>query len=124
MIRKILLDSNILIHLVNNEISASKIFYAGCEYSVSIITYMEVMGFPFKNEQDEKTFSEIFNKFNIHFIDDEIASLVIKIRKAKKIKLPDAIIAATGISTHSELMTRNESDFSSIEGLTVINPFK
>jgi predicted nucleic acid-binding protein len=120
--KNILLDSNILIQLVNGEIPASKIFFEDCNYSVSIITYMEVMGYSFKNEIEENTFKELFSKLTIHFIDFGVAEQVIKIRKYKKIKLPDAIIAATGIVFQSEIMTRNEADFSSIEGLNIINP--
>lgn len=120
--KRILLDSNILIQLVNGEIPANKIFFEDCDYSVSIITFMEVMGYSFKNEKDENTFKKLFNKFTIHFIDFPVAEQVIKIRKIKKIKLPDAIIAATSIVYDSELMTRNESDFTSIEGIRIINP--
>lgn len=124
MQRRILLDSNILIQLVNNEILSSEIFFEDCEYSVSVITYMEVMGFQFKNESEEKTFEEIFKKFKMYFLDNDIVSQVIRIRKRKKIKLSDAIIAATCLAFDAFLMTRNEADFLSIPNLQVINPFK
>lgn len=45
------------------------------------------------------------------------------VRRARKIKLGDAIIAATALETDSELVTRNEQDFRGIHGLRVINPF-
>ena len=45
------------------------------------------------------------------------------LRRVRKIKLGDAIIAATALETGSELVTRNEQDFRGIHGLRVINPF-
>jgi predicted nucleic acid-binding protein len=38
-------------------------------------------------------------------------------------KLPDAIVAATALVYDLILVTRNTSDFKSIEGLEVIDPF-
>ncbi|MDR0581942.1 MAG: hypothetical protein LBG31_03145 [Prevotellaceae bacterium] len=39
-----------------------------------------------------------------------------------KIKLPDAIIAATALANNMVLLTNNEKDFSRIPGLQIINP--
>lgn len=64
-----------------------------------------------------------------HFIND---ALVIEleqpiklkaanIRKIHKIKLPDAIIAATALIYNLTLVTRNAKDFEHIEGMVTIN---
>jgi predicted nucleic acid-binding protein len=45
------------------------------------------------------------------------------IRKAHKIKLPDAIIAATALVYDLTLISRNVIDFKGIQGLKVIDPF-
>lgn len=45
-----------------------------------------------------------------------------ELRKAYKIKLPDAIIAATALVYDLTLITRNVSDFKNIDELNVINP--
>ncbi|MCL5779525.1 MAG: PIN domain-containing protein [Firmicutes bacterium] len=44
----------------------------------------------------------------------------------KKLKLPDAIIAATAIEYSAILVTRNENDFCHLleHGLSLYNPFK
>jgi len=65
-----------------------------------------------------------------NFIDDamvfelekEIKFKTAEIRKAHKIKLPDAIIAATALAYDLTLLTRNVIDFNDIEGLNLINP--
>ena len=70
-------------------------------------------------------------KLLTNFIDD---SLVIEleqavknktadIRKQYKIKLPDAIIAATALVNNLTLLTRNTKDFENINGLKIINPW-
>ncbi|MCF8381671.1 MAG: PIN domain-containing protein [Bacteroidales bacterium] len=44
--------------------------------------------------------------------------------KSKKIKTPDAIIAATAMVHGCTLITNNEKDFNNIKGLKIANPFK
>lgn len=46
------------------------------------------------------------------------------LRKIKRIKLPNAIIAATAIKMSFILITNNEKDFDDIQGLKIINPYK
>jgi predicted nucleic acid-binding protein len=45
------------------------------------------------------------------------------IRKKHRIKLPDAIIAATSLVYKLTLVSRNVSDFKIIDGLQLINPW-
>jgi toxin FitB len=52
-----------------------------------------------------------------------IAEQTIQIRKIRKLKLPDAVIAATAIVSNLTIITRNTSDFDQIVGLNYINPF-
>ena len=56
---------------------------------------MEVLGYRFSNSKEEDFVKELVSMFNVRFIDQEIAENVIDIRKQYRIKLPDAIIAAT-----------------------------
>lgn len=46
------------------------------------------------------------------------------IRKTHKIKLPDAIIAATALVYDLTLLSRNLADFKNIPGLRLINPWE
>ena len=54
---------------------------------------------------------------------DAIVNQTIVLRKQIKIKLPDAIIAATSLVTGFTLISRNTNDFKSIHGLTVVDPY-
>jgi predicted nucleic acid-binding protein len=50
---------------------------------------------------------------------DDIKNLTIEIKQSKKIKLPDAIIAATALHLNLPLL-RADKDFRHIPGLTLI----
>jgi len=89
---------------------------------VSIITKIETLGFNFKS-MEEQTIVEMFiNGSTVIDLSDDIVSKTIEIRKTKKIKLPDAIIAATALVYDLVLISRNTSDFNNIDGLKVIDP--
>ena len=60
---------------------------------------------------------------NIFYIDEIIADKTIELRKKYKIKLPDAIIAATAIVYNLILVSLNITDFHKIEGINIINPY-
>ena len=47
----------------------------------------------------------------------------IALRKIQKIKLPDAIIAATALVHNLTIISRNTSDFKNITGLTCLDPY-
>jgi predicted nucleic acid-binding protein len=70
---------------------------------------------------------EILNSFIVdtHVIELEqsVKLKTVEIRKKYKIKLPDAIIAATAIVYNLTLITRNTSDFKNIATLNVIDPY-
>jgi toxin FitB len=59
-----------------------------------------------------------------NIIDTKIVIIdrAILVRKAKRIKVPDAIIAATALEKECSLITRNVEDFKGIAGLVVIDP--
>ncbi len=57
-------------------------------------------------------------------LSDEIAEKSIWVHKQQKIKLPDAIIAATALVHNLVIISRNTKDFKDIEGLEVKNPHK
>jgi len=116
-----LLDSNILIYLSKNELP----FFVLDQFEalfISVISYMEVLGYRFSNSKEESFVKELVSMFNVRFIDQEIAENVIDIRKQYRIKLPDAIIAATANTDDLCLVTRNIEDFKNID-VRILNPF-
>jgi predicted nucleic acid-binding protein len=120
-----LLDTNILIYYFNGEMESNvknKVSDIIREnFQISVISKMEFLGFAFNSQERQKA---------VHFLDyatiktlsDEIVQHVIGIRQKKRIKLPDAIIAATAMHYSATLVTRNTKDFNSLD-LEVYNPF-
>ena len=60
----------------------------------------------------------------IYQLNQSIKLKTIEIRKKYRLKLPDAIIAASALANNHILITNNVSDFDKIFKLKVIDPFK
>jgi len=120
--KKALIDSNIIIYLSKQDLPLD-FFDALDDLYISIITCMEILGYAFESLNEEKYIRELLGIFGVIYIDQEIADTTINIRKKSKIKLPDAIIAATAISEGLDLVTRNVEDFKNID-VKLINPFQ
>lgn len=86
--------------------------------TVSVIVEIELLGFP----SVEKAIIEFVARSAILPLNDTVVQQTILLRKKHRIKLPDAIIAATSIVHGLTLITRNKKDFMKIKGLEVVNP--
>jgi len=124
MEKRYLIDSNIIIYLSINKIpDIGKKFVKEIidrRPEISVITKMELLGF---NEVPVEIV-EFTNIAEVYPVEDDIVDQTIELRKKIKIKLPDAIIAATAIKNHLTLITRNKKDFSKINFLNIIDPFE
>lgn len=108
---KLLLDTNILIYLSKKEIALESFAKSDDLIGISVITYMEALGFPFQNKPEEEIIVALCDNLKVFQLSDEIISLVISLRKEGKIKLPDAIILATAMVNNLQFITHNVSDF-------------
>ena len=59
----------------------------------------------------------------IYDLNNAVVDATILICKQNKIKLPDAIIAATALVHNFLLVTRNVADFKNIKDIQVVNPW-
>jgi predicted nucleic acid-binding protein len=118
-----LVDTNILIYLSKKQLAFDKVALPGDKLFISVITYMEVLGYRFPNNSEKKIVEELCKNLPVIELDREIVEMVIQIRQQNKIKLPDAIILATAIINNFELITANVNDFSNIHhDIEIINP--
>ena len=118
-----LIDTNIIIYLTQDVLNIHDFVKDEDELYMSSITYMEVLGFQFQDNSEEEKVTMFCNTFERIFLTKEIEKQTILIRKSNKIKLPDAIIAATAIVCNLTLVTHNIDDFKHIKGLKILNPF-
>lgn len=126
-IMKYLFDTNILIYYFNGGLSGN-IFHNISSmlqenFAVSVITKMEFLGFNGFTHDEKKKAREFISFAEIIPLEDGIVEQVIEIKQNFKIKLPDAIIAATAMSKNLSLITRNIDDFKHIK-VNLINPFQ
>ena len=114
-----LLDSNTIIYLSKRLLSIDDIFiYKDDSYAVSVITYMEVLGYDFESAEEENFIKKLLSYLDILYIDEIIANAVIKLKREYKIKLPDAIICSTAILNDAILVT-NDIRLKNIEKLNL-----
>ena len=120
--KRYLIDTNIIIDFSENKLPLNaKLFVAEVidnEPNISIINKIELLGFSAVTPE----ITEFTDSTNIINLTDDVANKTIDIRKKRKIKLPDAIIAATALVYNFTLISRNSKDFGGIEGLEFINP--
>ncbi|NOX66397.1 MAG: type II toxin-antitoxin system VapC family toxin [Chlorobi bacterium] len=109
-----LLDTNILIYLSRKEISLTSFASPTDELFISVITYMEALGYSFRSGNEEKIITGLCKNLTVIHLDEMIVDEVIRIRRKNKIKLPDAIIAATTVKYKLDLITHNTADFKAI----------
>lgn len=88
------------------------------EFNISVINKIEILG----HNTAGNAIEEFINMAYVFDLEKNIVAKTIKLRKEYKIKLPDAIIAATALENSLTLITRNIKDFKDINGLKVINP--
>jgi len=119
-----LLDTNVLIYLSKGELHLSEISTPNEELHISVITYMEALGYQFDSTTEEIIINKLCSNLKVIPLSDKIVQKVIEIKKSKKIKLPDAIISAKALIWDQALVTRNVSDFLNIDDkLKIIDPF-
>lgn len=118
------IDSNIVIGYLAEDPAISA-YLASCREQgfylyISTVVASEVLAFEMTPEE-RRTVKQFLknNFFTIPFTED-LVDLVAELRMTSKIKLPDAIIAATALHTGTPLLTRNIKDFKKVKGLNVL----
>ncbi len=89
--------------------------------NLSVITQIELLCWKTDAATEEKV-KNFIGDSTVFNISPDVIDECVQIRKSKRIKTPDAIIAATALAYRCTLITNNENDFSNIKGLKIINP--
>ena len=122
--KRYLIDTNIIIDFSENRLPLNaKLFVAEIidnEPNISIINKIELLGFLLVTSEIIE-FTDFANVINLT---EDVANQTIDLRKKRKIKLPDAIIAATALIYNLTLISRNSKDFDGIDGLDFLNPYE
>ena len=89
---------------------------------LSVVTKIEALSWRNINQAKEAVVKSFVNYSNVIPLTDVIVEKCIEIRRACRIKTPDAIIAATAITGDFILLT-SDSDFDRIPNLKILDPF-
>lgn len=109
---KYLLDTNFILGLLKSnplvlaELSSRRLPAGECSYSA--VTRMELLGFHRITREEESLVVQKLEHFTYLPLTREIEDVVIALRQSRKIKLPDAIIAATALCSDLELLTLDQ----------------
>ena len=123
MEQKYLLDTNVALDFLggklpyNSKVLLSKII--DDQINISEINKMELLGF----DHVEQELIAFVNFSKVYYIDDKVIDQTIVLRRKYKIKLPDAIIAATAIVNDLTLISHNFKDFQKIIELQFIDSY-
>ena len=125
--QRFLIDTNIVIGIMNNDIpqrnTPKLIKIINDEFIISTVIKIETLGYhsitPIEKIKTERFLSNAL----IIYVNKTIEEKAIEIRQKKKMKLGDSIIAATALVNNLTIVTRNESDFYGL-GLIIYNPFE
>lgn len=124
---KYLWDTNTAIYYLQQQFPPSAEHFIDSTLSdsspaISTITEIELLCWKTATEKNLEVLHNFINDSLVFELEKDIKLKTADIRKAHKIKLPDAIIAATALINDLTLLTRNVNDFKNIGGLNLINP--
>lgn len=104
---KLVLDTNIVMYLLNGDNTLSSMLQ-DTETYVSCITELELLSYHRLTDAERMTIEDLLSQCKIIDINKEIKEFTIRIRSSHRLKLPDAIIVATAQYLNLPLLTADK----------------
>ena len=105
-----LIDSDVLLDFLDGYPAAAREIARYRERCISIISWMELLAGA-RTQADEDVRRGFLAHFRLVPLTPTIAEEAVALRRKYRLKLPDAIIWASGISENCLLVSRNTKDF-------------
>jgi len=102
---KFLLDTNVVIYLLGGRLRHA---LPQGDFGVSVITEIELLSYPALAPDDEAAARGFLDAVARHPLTDSIRDRTIALRRQYRLKLPDALIAATALDTGATLLSNDQ----------------
>ena len=123
----VLLDTNLLVYHVAGDPAVTRFLdgtIARRSFCLSILSVIEFLGWHGHTDDKFLECKELIELATILAVSKEVADKAIELRRAKRIKLADAVIASTALVNNLSLVTTNIRDFKGIPDIQIIHPFR
>ncbi|MAT54969.1 MAG: twitching motility protein PilT [Saprospirales bacterium] len=119
---RFLLDTNAVIGLLSGNAALLQLLKGAKWIGISVIVELEFLSFPQLSDSDAKLFAQFKSRVETISLDstnEDLLQNIVRIRQKSKIKLPDAIIAATAMNENAALVS-NDVSFNRIDHLNLL----
>lgn len=100
----VVLDTNAVLYFLGGRLAQA---LPPAEFYVSVITEMELLSYPLLKSDEEAEIHEFLSDVTIVDLNQAIKQSAIALRRQYRIKLPDAVVAATAQHLKAELFTND-----------------
>ena len=120
--KRYLLDTNALIALLSGNFQIVSLLNDAEWIGISILNQLEFLSYKNLSDRDTTLFLSFIKRIEVIDVaknNQDLLEYSVKIRQKSKLKLADAVIAATAIINNTAIVTR-DNDFSAVENLSII----
>lgn len=111
---RIVLDTNVVLYLLADRLADP---LPPAAFFVSVITEMELLSYPLLNPGEEAAIHDFLCDVTVCDWSPDVKVAAITLRRQYRLKLPDAVVAATALSLRAELLT-NDTKLQGIANLS------
>jgi predicted nucleic acid-binding protein len=106
---RFILDTNVVIDTLNNDLDLLAFLdaFPDCEVYINPVVEIEVLAKPGMNGQEETAARALLGLFKRAEIDKPTCDMTVEIRRAKELRLPDALIAASAIVLNATVLSND-----------------
>lgn len=118
--KRYFLDTNAIVQLLAGNPDVADILRGASSVLTSVICELEFLAFPKLSKQDKRLFGEFMKRVNVVDVcssDSALKERLLEFRATRRLKLPDAIIAASA-SVHQCTLLTADSQLLNIEGVS------
>ena len=100
----VVLDTNAVLYFLGGRLAQD---LPQADFYVSVITEMELLSYPLLKSDEEAEIYSFLSDVSIVILSQEIKQSAIALRRQYRVKLPDAVVAATAQHLKAELFTND-----------------